>query len=318
MIRFSVSAPAWAGSLDAWQADLRRLEDAGFHAVVAADHFTAGWDVEPLVTLTAAALSTTTLRVQTGVLGNDYRHPVLVHRAAATLDALSGGRLILGLGAGWLTSDYEAAGIPLDAPGTRVERLEEAVAVVKGLFRAEPLHHEGRHYRIDGLQGVPACVQRPHPPLFLGGGSPRVLRLAGREADIVGIVASLRAGTLGRDAVVDLSRESVEQKLGWVREGIAASGRTTDDVTVEINHWLVRVTGTEAEADAFLEKMADRYDVAPEILRESPAVLVGTVAQLVDVVRARHEQLGISYFQLDAGFPPADVESLFPLVEALA
>ncbi len=318
MLRFSVSVPAWDGSLDAWQRDLRRLEDAGFHAVVAADHFTAGWETEPLVTLTAAALSTTRLRVQTGVLGNDYRHPVLVHRAAATLDALSGGRLTLGLGAGWLASDYESAGIPLDAPGTRVERLEEAVAVIKGLFRSQPLQHEGRYYRIDGLRGVPAAVQRPHPPLFLGGGSPRVLRLAGREADIVGIVASLRAGTLGRDSVVDLSRDSVEQKLGWVREGIAASGRSPEDVTIEINHWLVRVTGTEAEADTLLEKLAGRYDVDPQILRESPAVLVGTVAQLVDVVAARHEQLGISYFQLDAGFPPADVESLFPLLEALA
>ncbi|MFL6806521.1 MAG: LLM class flavin-dependent oxidoreductase, partial [Xanthobacteraceae bacterium] len=111
--RFSVTTPPWRGSLPEWQADLRRLEGAGFHAVVAADHFTEGWEIEPLVALTAAALSTTTLHVQTGVLGNDYRHPVLVHRMAAALDALSGGRLVLGLGAGWLTSDYEAAGIPL-------------------------------------------------------------------------------------------------------------------------------------------------------------------------------------------------------------
>jgi probable F420-dependent oxidoreductase len=317
-IRFSVTVPAWTGTLEAWQAELRRLEDAGFHAVVAADHFTEGWDIEPMVALTAAALSTSTLRVQTGVLGNDYRHPVLVHRMAATLDALSGGRLTLGLGAGWLQSDYEAAGIPLDRPGTRIERLEEAIRVIKGLFRPEPLHHEGHHYRIAALRGAPASVQQPHPPLFLGGGSPRVLRLAGREADIVGIVASLRAGAMGRHAVVDLQRASVEEKLGWVREGIAASGRHTDDVTIEINHWLVRVTGTEAEADAFLAKVAARNDVPVDLLRDSPAVLVGTVPQLVDAIVERRDSLGISYFQLDAGFPPADVASLLPLVAKLA
>lgn len=316
-IRFSVTAPAWRGSLAAWQEELRRLEDAGFHAVVAADHFTQGWDVEPMVALTAVAMSTSMMRVQTGVLGNDYRHPVLVHRMAATLDAVSGGRLTLGLGAGWLTSDYEAAGIPLDPPGTRIERLEEAIAVIKGLFRPEPLHHDGRHYRIDGLQGVPAAVQQPHPPLFLGGGSPRVLRLAGREADIVSIVASLRAGTMGRHAVVDLARQAVEEKLGWVREGIAASGRAAADVTIEMNHWLVRVTETEADADAFLAKVAARNEVGVDLLRESPAVLVGTIPRLVDTIVERRESLGISYFQLDAGFPPADVAALFPLVGKL-
>lgn len=315
--RFSVTAPPWRGSLPEWQADLRRLEDAGFHAVVAADHFTEGWEIEPLVALTAAALSTTRLHVQTGVLGNDYRHPVLVHRMAAALDALSGGRLVLGLGAGWLTSDYEAAGIPLDPPGTRIERLQEAVAVIKGLFRPEPFEYEGTHYRIAGLQGAPAPVQQPHPPIFLGGGSPRVLRLAGREADIVGIVASLRAGTMGRHAVVDLARKSVEEKLGWVAEGIAASGRSADDVTIEMNHWLVRVTDTEADAAAFLAKVAARNEVDVELLEQSPAVLVGTTDQLVDALEERRESLGISYLQVDAGFPPADVESLFPLVARL-
>lgn len=312
-IRFSVSMPAWRGSLPEWQDELRRIEGNGFHAVAAADHFTEGWDIEPMVALTAAALSTSTLRVQTGVLGNDYRHPVLVHRMAATLDAVSGGRFILGLGAGWLTSDYEAAGIPFDTPGVRIARLEEAIAVIKGLFGDSPFSFAGEHYTITDLTGAPAPVQQPHPPLFLGGGSPRVLRLAGREADIVGIVASLKEGTLGRHQVVDLARESVEQKLGWVREG--AGGR---DVTIEINHWLVRVTDTEAEADALLGKVAARNDVTVELLRDSPGVLVGTLDRLVDTIVERHETLGISYFQLDAGFPPADLASLLPLVGKLA
>src|SRR5206468_2895908 len=185
----------------------------GFDTVVVADHFTEGWDIEPMVALTAAATVTERLRLQTGVLGNDYRHPVLVHRMAATLDVVSGGRFTLGLGAGWLRSDYEAAGIAFDAPGVRITRLEEAVKVIKALFGPDPVHHEGEHYRICGLVGTPAAVQQPRPPFVLGGGSPRVLRLAGREADIVSIVASLRAGAIGDGAVADLAEEKVDEKV---------------------------------------------------------------------------------------------------------
>ena len=131
----------------------------------AADHFTGGYTFEPMVALTAAAAATTRLRLQTGVLGNDYRHPVLVHRMAALLDVVSDGRLVLGLGAGWITSDYEAAGIALDPPGVRVSRFAEALAVIKGLFGSAPFDFEGEHYSVHSLDGLPKPVQQPHPPL---------------------------------------------------------------------------------------------------------------------------------------------------------
>ena len=314
---FAVSAPPLTDSAP-WVDTLRRIEDGGFHSVVFADHFTEGWDAEPMVALAAAAMATTTLRLQTGVLSNDYRHPVLTHRLAATVDKLSGGRFVLGLGAGWLRSDYEQAGIPLDPPGVRISRLEEAVSIIKRLFGGEPVDHQGTYYQIDGLVGVPAAVQRPHPPLLLGGGSPRVLRFAGREADIVSIVASLRAGELGTHAVDDLMPEPVHEKLEWVREGMASAGRNPSSIVLSINHWLVRVTDTEDEADAYLGKVAARHGVDPSRLAASPAVLVGTVPRLVDVLHERRERFGFTHLQLDAGFPPRDVESLFPLVGKLA
>ena len=317
MLRFAITAPRLT-SVAAWRDQLRQIEDAGFDTVVVADHFTEGWDVEPMVALTAAAMATSRLRLQTGVLGNDYRHPVLVHRMAATLDVVSEGRFTLGLGAGWLRSDYEVAGIPLDPAGVRVTRLEEAVHVIKALFGPDPVHHDGRHYRINGRTNVPAPVQRPHPPMLLGGGSPRVLRLAGREADIVSIVASLRAGALGADSVADLADDRVAEKLSWVREGIAAAGRAPGDVTLSINHWLVRVTDKEADADTFLEKVAAKQGVDPQLLRRSPAVLVGTVDHLVDVLEERQQRFGFSHLQVDAGFPASDIRPLFPLVDRLA
>jgi alkanesulfonate monooxygenase SsuD/methylene tetrahydromethanopterin reductase-like flavin-dependent oxidoreductase (luciferase family) len=144
------------------------------------------------------------------------------------------------------------------------------------------------------------------------------LRFAGREADIVSIVASLRAGELGTHAVDDLMPERVEEKLGWVREGMAGAGRDPSAIVLSINHWLVRVTETEAEADAYLGKVAARHGVDPSSLAASPAVLVGTVPRLVDVLHERRERFGFGHLQLDAGFPPRDIESLFPLVRQLA
>jgi probable F420-dependent oxidoreductase len=297
---------------------LCHLEDVGLWSVVAADHFTGGYTFEPMVALTAAAGATTTLRLQTGVLGNDYRHPVLVHRMASLLDVVSDGRVVLGLGAGWMTTDYEAAGISLDPPGVRVSRFAEALAVVKGLFGPEPLDFDGEHYHVHGLDGLPEPVQQPHPPIFVGGGSPRVLRLAGREADIVGINASLRAGELGGDAVRDLSFERVAEKIAWARDGALAAGRDPDALELEMNHWLAKVTPSAAAATDLLERMGKRFEVDPVVLADSPSVLVGTVTQIVDTLRARREQLGISYLQLDAGFPTPDLDAFAPVIETLA
>jgi probable F420-dependent oxidoreductase len=315
---FAATMPAPAAPLAAWEAELRHLEDLGLSSVVAADHFTGGYAFEPMVALTAAAAATTRLRLQTGVLGNDYRHPVLVHRMAALLDVVSDGRLVLGLGAGWMTSDYEAAGIALDPPGVRVSRFAEALAVVKGLFGPEPFDFAGEHYTVRALDGLPKPVQQPCPPLFVGGGSPRVLRIAGREADIVGINASLRAGELGAHAVHDLSVERVAEKIGWTQEGAAAAGRDPHSLELEMNHWLARVTASAAAADDLLARMGARFGVDPGVLAASPSVLVGTVSQIVDVLQARREQLGISYLQLDAGFPTPALDAFAPVIEKLA
>ncbi len=316
--RFAATMPAPASPLADWHSELRHLEDLGLSSVVAADHFTGGYTFEPMVALTAAAAATTRLRLQTGVLGNDYRHPVLVHRMAALLDVVSDGRLVLGLGAGWMTSDYEAAGIALDPAGVRVSRFAEALAVIKGLFGSAPFDFEGNHYSVHSLDGLPKPLQQPHPPLFVGGGSPRVLRLAGREADVVGINASLRAGELGAHAVRDLTVERVVEKIGWVREGARSAGRDPDSLALEMNHWLARVTPSASAADDLLARMGARFDIEPSVLAASPSVLVGTVPQIVDTLQARRDQLGISDLQLDAGFPTPDLDAFAPVIETLA
>ena len=288
----------------------------GIGSVVVADHFTDGYDLEPMVALTAAAMATSSLRLMTGVLGNDYRHPVLTARMAASLDVISGGRFTLGLGAGWMTSDYDAAGIALDPAGVRVSRLEESVQIVKGLLSGAPFQFDGTHYRVD-LDLLPRTVQQPLP-IFIGGGSPRVLGIAARHGDIVGVLASLAAGALGRHAIVDQTYERVREKIGWVRDAATKAGRNPDDLRIEMNHWLVKLTDTAADAAAFLEKVATRSDVTAEMLAKSPAVMVGTLGQIVDKLETERAQLGISCIQLDAGFAPKDIASLAPIVSALA
>src|SRR6478736_2696421 len=199
--RFGVQASnppgGFAGGADAgdrWRELAREVEGLGYAALTIADHLDEQWAAVPA--MVSAAEATTTLRIGALVLCNDYRHPVVVAKEAATIDVLSGGRLELGLGAGWMRTDYDAAGIDLDRAGVRIDRLAEAVTVITALLEGDEVRFEGEHYRIDGLVGTPRPVQRPRPPLLLGGGARRMLTLAGGRADIVALNPSLAAGVI--------------------------------------------------------------------------------------------------------------------------
>jgi len=315
--RFTAQVPDFHGSLAEWREDLARIADMGFATVALADHFTAGYTLEPLTTLTAAAVLSP-LRIQTAVLGNDYRSPVLLHRMAATLDVLSEGRLELGIGAGWMRSDYDAAGLVLERPGVRIDRLEETVAVLKGLFSGEPVIFHGAHVRVEGLIGVPSPVQRPHPPLMIGGGGRRMLGLAGREADIIGINANLAQGAAGHQSVMDVSWESMAEKVGWAREGATHSGRDFDSLELSMAQWLLCVTDSRAEASALLSKIAARVGVDEGWLEAAPGVLVGSVSRVVEKLEELRDRLGISYVQVHAGPRGVDLQGLRPVIETLA
>jgi probable F420-dependent oxidoreductase len=316
--RFTAQVPDLMGSRAEWRDELKRLEDMGFSTVALADHFTGGYALEPLVVLTAVAMENRSLRVQTAVLGNDYRHPVLTHRMAASLDVLSGGRLELGIGAGWMRSDYVAAGLPYDSAGERVSRLTESIAVLKGLFSGEPLTFAGTYYSVSQLVGLPPCVQRPHPPLLIGGGAPRMLRLAGREADIAGINANLSGGAIGGHSVADVSWERMKEKVEWVREGAESAGRSIDDIELSMATWLLLVTDDAHEAATLVEKMAGRLGVDPVWLEDAPGVLVGSPARCIEKLQMLRERLRISYVQVYSGPRSTDVSGIGQVVSQLA
>lgn len=278
-----------------WTARARRAEELGYTTFLIRDHFVPdffGPQLAPLPALMAAAGATRSLRVGTLVLDNDYRHPVVLAKEAATVDLLSGGRLELGLGAGWLRTEYERAGIAFDPPGVRLERLAEALHVLKELFADGPLTFSGKHYAIDGLDGFPKPAQRPRPPLLIGAGSRRMLRLAGREADIVSILgSSTRTGTL-LDEPAERLAEAMAQKIAWVREG---AGDRFDDVELST---VIGVTLTDdpcREAEALIRQRGWTA-VAPEQVLDMPSLAIGSIDGIADTLEARRERFGLSYY----------------------
>ena len=296
------------GARDAveWHTQLRKAADLGYSIVTVSDHF--GARLAPVPAL-AAAIDEVDLRFGTLVLANDFRHPALVAKEMASLDVLSGGRVELGIGAGWLADDYSKSGIPFDPPGVRIERLEEAIAVIKGLWGTDRFTFEGKHYSID-LDGQPKPVQKPHPPLLIGGGGPRVLQLAGREADIVGISVRLDEGHVAQldKGVVSATGDLVEEKLGWIREG---AGERYDQIELNVLVFEAHVTASPAEV---LERTGEGAGTAPEVVAESPQVLVGSVEEIAEIMEQRRRRFGISYYT----FYEPDMETMAPVVERLS
>jgi probable F420-dependent oxidoreductase len=309
--RFIASMPRLTQPVTRWRDEVRRIEDLGFSAVAISDHFTHGWVMDPIVAMTVAAEATSTLRVLSLVLGNDYRHPALLHKSLATLDVISGGRVEIGLGAGWMPDDYTAAGIPFDPPGVRVERLGEAIEVLRGLFSGNPLVYQGKHYQITELDGLPKPVQLPHPPLLVGGGSRRVLELAGRAADIVGINASMRERAGPGRALLDLTADGVAGKLALARDAARTAGRDPGALRYQISILSLHVTDVP-DARPWVSSLAAGV-TEPDVLAESPAVLHGSVAECVDLLQRRREEYGLDYIQLGG-----DLSAAAPIVARLA
>jgi probable F420-dependent oxidoreductase len=278
----------------------------GVSTLTMADHF--GDQLAPIAGLMSAAASTTDLRVGALLFCNDYRHPVVLAKEAATIDVLSGGRLELGIGAGWMTSDYVRAGIPLDPAGERIDRLAESIAVIKGLFSGEPVHHQGERYRIDGMVGAPMPVQRPHPPILVGGGGPKVLTLAAQEADIVGINIDLRAGVIDASAGSSATEDATDDKIALVR---AAAGVRADDIELQVRIHLATVTD---DRNAVAEALAPALGLTPEASLVTPHALVGTVDEIVDQLQERRDRWGISYIGIGAG----SLDEMAPVIARLA
>jgi probable F420-dependent oxidoreductase len=303
--RFGVQVPQ-VGSASEWRDKARKLEDLGYSTLFMPDHF--GTELAPLPAIAMAAAHTTTLRVGSLVFDNDYKHPAILAKEAATIDLLTDGRLELGIGAGWMRSDYDQLGLPYDSPALRVDRFEEALHIIKQCFTGEQFTYHGEHYRMTDYAAHPKPVQQPRPPLLIGGGGKRVLSIAAREADIVGINPNLRAGEIGVDAAQDSLREQTDRKVQWIRD---AAGDRIDDIEIQMRFF---VTSVRPDRMKLGEALAASLGVTPEEALESGAALVGTEDEIGEQLQRRREEWGLSYVVIG----DANVDEFAPIVAKLA
>jgi probable F420-dependent oxidoreductase len=301
--RFGVQGRT-TGPGDRWLAMVRRCEELGYSSFLALDHFVRGLD--PIAATAAAAAITTRLRVGSIVFDNDFRHPATLAKAVASIDVISGGRFELGLGAGWLKEEYDQTGIPFDPVGVRIERMLEALRLIKQTFVEEQTTFHGEHYRVTDLILPPKPVQQPHPPIILGGGGKRMLSIAAREADIVSITN--RANPDGSKNNQDLTAEATNHKLEWIRE--AAGDRFP---TIELSAMCSTVVVTD-DREREAERLGDEFSLTPEQILGSPIMLVGTVDEIVDALQARRERWGFSYIVVLEGV----VDAFAPVVARLS
>jgi probable F420-dependent oxidoreductase len=290
----------------------RRAEVLGYSTFSLPDHFMMPF--APLIALQSIADATTTLRVGQLVLAQDFRHPAVLAKELATLDVFSGGRVEVGIGAGWMPIEFEQAGIPFDRPSVRIERLEEAVVVLKGLFGDDPLSFSGKHFTIKNLDGTPRPIQRPHPPIMIGGGGEKLLAVAARQADIIQVLPGPNTGMASLDHR-RITSEAYRQKIDWIRD--AAGGRFDD---IELGVLLLNVTVTDdpdRAADEFVAGFVGSGGggLSRDDVLSSPVVAIGSLEAVCEKLLVTRDQFGFSYF-----FGPVGMraESLAPVIERLA
>jgi probable F420-dependent oxidoreductase len=275
---------------DGWIERVRGLERMGFSSVFCPDHFGPQWD--PTALLAAAAAVTTKLNVGSLVYDVDYRHPVIHAKGAATIQLLSGGRHEFGIGAGWMQTDYDEAGMTYDSPGTRISRLDEALQIITSMWANERTSFSGKHYKITNIAKAAELPAGSRPRILIGGGGPRVLRLAGKYADIVGINPTLVEGKVTPQTITDLLPEKIDEKLRWVREGAAKAGRNPNDI--ELNA-LTFVTAISDDPKGLRTALAGNSGMTPQQVAESPMFLTGPASEIRDGLEKRRERYGFSY-----------------------
>ncbi len=294
----SFSAPSGA----VWRETARKTEDLGYSALHLADHFLGpGPAIEranhPVQTLAAipamavAAEATSTLRIGCRVFCIDYHHPAMLAKEATTLDLFSSGRLELGLGAGWIRSEYESAGIQFDPPGKRIARLAEAITAIKSLMSPGPIQLDGEHYSIHDFEGSPQPIQQPHPPIMVGGGARRILTLAAQEANIVSFNFDNSSGMIGPAGLQSTTAKATAEKVGWVHDAATAAGRL-DEIELEIGAYFTVVT---PDGRAAAEGMAAAFGLHVDEMLEHPHALIGSVDAICEELERRRDLYGISY-----------------------
>lgn len=293
-----------------WLDICRRVEAVGLDEISVADHLVTG-SKAPLVALAAAAAVTERITLSTMVLNNELRHPGELAAEAAMLAELSGGRFVLGMGAGYAQSEHDAVGLPLHPVARRMDRLAESVAALRALLRGDELTTEGPEYRFTAHRVWPIPT---HPvPLLVGGGSPRLIEVAAQHADVVGFTGFSVVGA--KPKLTHFSRPGLDDRVAMVRR---ASAHRDGEVRSQALVQVVRVTtDREGAAAAIAQEWGeDVLDIAAVL--DCPFVLLGTATEIADQLRASAARWGIETWTMFSGRDgDASLEDLGDVAQAL-
>lgn len=304
--RFGIMAGK-AKSGAAWTELARKAEGLGYSTLCVADHFTDGF--APTPALAAAAAVTTNLRIGSMVFGVDFRHPAALAKEGATLDLLSDGRFEMGIGAGWMDQDYDWTGIKRDSPGVRIDRLAEAIGIMRGLWSGAPVEHEGTNWKINKMVGTPRPVQAGGPPILSGGGGKRILETAARLGDIVSVNPNVGAGKFDAAAWASIAAAETDAKMTIVKD---AAGERYSDLEIAFLNFFTNVTDDTMGAATTIGGYMG--GVAPEAVLASPNTLVGSADALIEEIQMRRERWDGSYMIVMADA----IDTFAPVVARLA
>jgi len=274
-----------------WIETVQHIENLGYSTIFEADHF-GTQDYDLIVLLSSAASITKKLNIGSLVFDVDYRHPIILAKTAAALHLLSGGRFEFGIGAGWDIRDYEWSGIPFDKPIVRIKRLDEALTVIRSMWTQETTTFEGKHYQIKNMVRAGELPTGEHPKIMVGGGGKRLLTVAGKHADIVGINYQLRKGVFSGDSILDTSFGKVRERIGWVKESARKAGRDSDEIEFQLMFPVSRITD---DPDPILEGIATEYGIPFNAVKECPQWLIGPSDEIIDKLKLIRKETGISY-----------------------
>ena len=301
--RFGAKATR-AASAKEWTDLAKQAEDLGYASFQIDDHF--GNQLAPVPAIMAAAAATEKIYVGPHVAGIDFRNPVLFAKEAATIDLLSDGRMMLGLGAGWSKDDYAIAGIEQASASVRIERLGEAVQIMRGLWGEGNFSFSGQHFQVAEVDAKPKPIS--NIPILIGGGGKKLLTLAARSADIVGINPTIVARSINPRSMATAAADVVDEKIAWVKE---AAGDRFGEIELQLQLFKTQVTD---DPQPVIEGLAKAFGLPPEVVATAPFFQIGSVAQIKENLIAMRERWGISYIvcQNDG------TQALAPIVAELA
>jgi probable F420-dependent oxidoreductase len=302
-IRFSLFLPT--GDFAEARAAAEWADTHGFDAVSTNDHYFSPFgspetpQLECFTTLTAIAAVTKRVRLMPAVAAMSFRPPPMLAKLASTLDHVSNGRLVLGVGAGWQRNEYDAHAYPYPSNLERLDQLREGIQLIKAMWTQNEPTYRGRYFSIEKAYNNPRPVQRPHPPIMIGGSGSKLLPITAAEADIANMIPPIINGKdLLKDppAAVRFDKRDFKQRIAELRRLIREAGRDVGAVTIG-GFVLANLSRDKVAAATALKATASSMGYPSEnAARDSPTLLIGTPQEAKRELQSRLEELGVTYY----------------------